>query len=171
MRILAVRHGEAGDAEDFARNGRPDHLRALTARGRKRMWLAARGIIRELPFIDALATSPYVRTVQTAEILSLAYENIAIQQIAQLESGAPLEPLIEWLAERPAEAYITLVGHMPDLAHLVTNLICNRKTPALKIKKGGACLITFDGDLQPGKGMLTWLMDAGQLGKLGGWPD
>jgi phosphohistidine phosphatase SixA len=58
MRILAVRHGEAGDAEDFARNGRPGHLRALTARGSKRMWLAAREIIRELPFIDALATSP-----------------------------------------------------------------------------------------------------------------
>ncbi|HKF95235.1 MAG TPA: histidine phosphatase family protein, partial [Gammaproteobacteria bacterium] len=67
MRILAVRHGEAGDAEDFARNGRSDHLRPLTARGRKRVWLAARGIIRELPFIDVLATSSYVRTVQTAE--------------------------------------------------------------------------------------------------------
>lgn len=166
MRILVVRHGEAGDAEEFVRGGRPDHLRPLTARGRKRMWLAARGLAREMPSIDILATSPYVRAVQTAEILSMAYGDIAIQQIAQLESGAPPEPLLEWLAERPAEACVMLVGHMPDLARLVTSLVCNGENPVLKIKKGGACLVNFDGHLQPEKGILRWLMDAGQLGKL-----
>jgi phosphohistidine phosphatase len=145
-----------------------DHLRPLTARGRTQMWLAARGLIREIPSIDILATSAYVRAVQTAEILSLTYGNIAIQQIAQLESGAPPGLIVEWLVERPAQACIALVGHAPDLARLVTSLISNRENPVLKIKKGGACLVTFDGNLQPGRGTLQWLMDADQLGKLAG---
>jgi phosphohistidine phosphatase len=168
MKILAVRHGEAGDADEFARSGRPDHLRPLTARGRKRMWLAARGLLRLVPSINLLATSPYLRAVQTAEVLSLAYGNMTIHQISQLQAGAPLKPLLGWLVERPAGECVALVGHAPDLASLVTWLTSNREAPALKIKKGGACLVTFSGDLQPGAGVMRWLMDAEQLGKMAG---
>jgi phosphohistidine phosphatase len=168
MRILVVRHGEAGDAEEFARSGQPDHLRPLTPRGRKRMWLAARGLTRLVDSIDRLATSPYLRAVQTAEVLSLAYGDLAIQQLPELEAGAPPEPLVSWLAKQRPDACVALVGHAPDVAGLVTFLTSNREAPALKIKKGGACLVSFSGDLQPGTGVMRWLMDASQLGKMAG---
>ncbi len=168
MRVLVVRHGDAGDAEEFTRSGRPDHLRPLTARGRKRMWLAARGLTRLVGSVDLLASSPYLRALQTAEILSSAYGNIAIQQIPQLEAGAPLGPLAVWLGEQPADASIAVVGHAPDLACLVTYLTCNRQAPILKIKKGGACLVSFSGGMQPGAGVMRWLMDAEQLGRMAG---
>lgn len=168
MKILAVRHGEAGDAAEFALSGRPDHLRPLTARGRKRMWLAARGLTRLVASLDWLVTSPYLRAAQTAEVLSLAYGNIAIQQIPQLQAGAPLEPLFGWLTARPADACVALVGHAPDLACLVTFLTTNREEPALKIKKGGACLVTFGGEPQSGAGVMRWLMDAEQLARMVG---
>jgi phosphohistidine phosphatase len=168
MRILVVRHGDAGDAERFARSGRPDHLRPLTARGRKRMWLAARALVREAPRIDLLATSPYVRAVQTAEVLSQAYGELPIQQIPQLEPGVALDSLFAWLDSQSAHDGIALVGHAPDLADLVTCLAGGTpSSPAIKIKKGGACLVTLDGAPSRRAGVIRWLMDAGQLGKLG----
>jgi phosphohistidine phosphatase len=168
MQILVVRHGETEDAGKFERSGRPDHLRPLTARGRTRMRLTARVLTELVASVDLLATSPYLRAVQTAEVLSSAYGNIAIQQIPQLAAGAPLKPLTAWLAKQGANPYVALVGHAPDLASLVTFLATDRERPALKIKKGGACLVSFSGNLQPGEGVIRWLMDADQLAKMAG---
>jgi phosphohistidine phosphatase len=167
MQLLIVRHGEAGDAEEFARSGQPDRLRPLTARGRKRMWLAARGLAKELPAIDLLTTSPYLRALQTAEILSPVYGNIACKQVSELAAGAPLDALLSWLTRQSSAASVAVVGHAPDLAQLATRLVCDREWPVLKIKKGGACLVTFNHELRPGEGRLRWLMDAHQLGRLG----
>lgn len=168
MRIIIVRHGEAGDREAFARSGRPDSHRPLTARGRKRMWLSARGLAAEAPSMDVLATSAYARALQTAEILSKAYNYIPLEQIHELEPDAPLESLLAWLAARPSAETIALVGHSPGLPRLVTHLIGQRATPAVKLKKGGACLVSFSSGPRPGEGILRWLMDAAQLGKLAG---
>jgi phosphohistidine phosphatase len=168
MRIVVVRHGDAGDAGAFAASGHPDHLRPLTSGGRKRVWLAARGLMREVASVDVLASSPYLRAVQTAEVLSAVYGNTPVEQIPQLQAGAPLHPLFAWLGTQTADACVALVGHAPDLAILVTYLIAAREVPALKIKKGGAALVSFGGEVQPGMGTLRWLMDAGQLGRLAG---
>jgi phosphohistidine phosphatase len=166
VRLLAVRHGEAGGAAEFAHSARPDHLRPLTAKGRKRMWLAARRLVQELPSIDVLGTSPYLRAVQTAEIISSAYGDIAIRQLPQLACGAPLEPLLTWLTECPTDTCVAIVGHAPELACLITYLAVEHTTPVLKIKKRGACLVSFKQDPRPGTGLIRWLMDAQQLGKL-----
>jgi phosphohistidine phosphatase len=168
MRLLAVRHGEAGDARTFALSGRPDHTRPLTSTGRRRMWLAARGLSREVASIELLATSPYLRAVETAEVLSSIYGGLTPHQIPQLQAGAPLRPLIDWLSSQRADACICVVGHALDLASLVTFLIAAREAPILKIKKGGAALVTFNADVRPGAGVLRWLLDAQQLGKLAG---
>lgn len=168
MRLLIVRHGEAGDRETFARSGQPDSQRPLTARGRKRMSRAARGLAAEAPSLDVLATSPYARALQTAEILSRAYNDIPLEQLSELEPDAPLESLLAWLVKQPSGGSIALVGHSPDLPRLVAHLICRRGTSALKLKKGGACLVSFSGDPRPGAGVLRWLTDADQLGKMAG---
>lgn len=169
MRLLVVRHGDAGDAEDFARGGQPDYLRPLTERGRRRMGFAARGLLTEVPRIDLLATSPYTRAAQTAEVLSKVYGDVPAQQIAQLESGAALESMLVWLGQQTTHDCIALVGHAPDLAELVTCLIGqSAPSPAVKIKKGGACLLSIAGAPAPGAGVLRWLMDNGQLVRLAG---
>lgn len=168
MRLLIVRHGEAGDREAFARTGQPDSQRPLTARGRKRMWSAARGLAREAPSLDVLATSSYARALQSAEILSKAYGDIQLKQLPELEPNPSLEPLLAKLAKQSSAGSIALVGHSPGLEQLITHLICSRATPAVKLRKGGACLVSFGGDLRPGEGVLRWLMDAAQLGRLAG---
>lgn len=168
MRTLFVRHGEAEDRETFAHSGRPDRQRPLTARGRERMWLAARGLVAQAPALDVLATSPYARAVQTAEILAKAYGGIPIKQISALAPHASREALITWLATQPVVGCIALVGHSPDLSRFITHLICHHAMPVLELKKGGACLVSFSRDARPGDGVLRWLMDATQLGKVVG---
>ncbi|MBA2409063.1 MAG: histidine phosphatase family protein [Gammaproteobacteria bacterium] len=168
MRILAVRHGDAGDAQVFVHSGQPDHLRPLTARGRRRMWVAARGLLREVPRIDLLATSPYTRAVETAEVLSNVYGELAAREIPELESGAALASILAWLRAHAAYDCIALVGHAPDLVELVTCLTCGPgSAPVVKIKKGGACLLSIDAALTPGAGEIRWLLDNGQLVRLG----
>jgi len=168
MRILVVRHGDAGDAQAFSHSGQPDRLRPLTARDRRRMWVAARGLLPEVPRIDLLATSPYTRALQTAEVLSKVYGDLAAREIPELEAGAALASLLAWLCVNAAHDCIALVGHAPDLAELVTCLACGSgRSPVVKIKKGGACLLSIDGALAPGAGEIRWLLDNGQLVRLG----
>ena len=113
-----------------------------------------------------LATSPYLRAVQTAEIISSAYGDIAIRQLPQVACGAPLEPLLAWLTECPTDTCVAIVGHAPQLACLIAYLALEHMTSVLKIKKGGACLVRFKQDPRPGMGLMRWSMDAQQLRKL-----
>jgi len=70
LRVLVVRHGVAEDPAAFAKSGRPDAARPLTKAGRRKMRQAARGLACLVPRLDRLATSPFARTVETAEIVA-----------------------------------------------------------------------------------------------------
>jgi phosphohistidine phosphatase len=56
MHLLVIRHGLAGDREEFAKTGRPDDERPLTPKGRRRMRRNARGLRTLVPGLDLLAT-------------------------------------------------------------------------------------------------------------------
>jgi phosphohistidine phosphatase len=56
MRLLVVRHAAAEDKDEFARAGRSDDLRPLTADGKRDMREAARGLRNVVPKLDLLAT-------------------------------------------------------------------------------------------------------------------
>ena len=72
MKLVFVRHGIAGDKVKFALSGKPDSERPLTGKGVKRMKKAAVGLDNIVRRADAIASSPYRRAVQTAEILGEA---------------------------------------------------------------------------------------------------
>ena len=61
MQLLIVRHSAAEDKEDFAKTGKSDDLRPLTAEGKETMAQAAKGLREVVPEISELATSPLVR--------------------------------------------------------------------------------------------------------------
>ena len=66
MLLYLVRHGIAMDREDP--NCPPDTERPLTPRGMKRTHAAALGLLAMKVKPDAVLTSPWLRSVQTAEI-------------------------------------------------------------------------------------------------------
>ena len=87
MELLIVRHADAGDREEFAKTGQPDHLRPLTKKGQKQMRVAAAALVQLVPRASIIVTSPYVRAVETQRIVSEAYGNTP-----RVETSDTLEP-------------------------------------------------------------------------------
>lgn len=157
MKLLIVRHGQAGDREEFARTGQPDELRPLTEAGAREMTEVASALHRLVPKIDTLATSPFVRARQTAEEIAREYD-IPIVETDALEPDSPFEKFESW-ARRSARGDATaIVGHEPHLSGLAAWLIGRSGDARLELKKGGACLLEFDALPERASGTLCWLL-------------
>lgn len=165
MRVLIVRHALAGSREEFARTGKPDAERPVTAVGKKKMQRAARGLRKMAPDIDRLATSPYRRAVQTARIVARAYEALEPVVLDHLVPDVEPPVVARWLRAQRGVGTIALVGHEPQLSRLATYLLTKDSESIVVLEKGAACAI----DLPAGgrTGSLVWLLTAKQLRALG----
>lgn len=130
------------------------------------MQRAAAGLARLVPSIDVLATSPLVRSVESAEIVGSIYRS----EIVTLDSLAPdqkPDEVVRWLRDqRPAQT-VALVGHEPHLGTLVGYLLTERRASFIDLKKGGACLLDLTDPPKPGGGTLKWLLTRRELRCLG----
>lgn len=167
MRVLLVRHAVAEDREHFARTGRDDTERPLTALGRRRVRRAAAGLMRVLPKVDTIATSPLTRAVETAVVLAGTYGIANVRELTQLSPGRPSGELLNWLKKQSDDGAIVVVGHEPDLGRTASWLLCGIHESFLPLKKGGACLIEFDGAVEAGAAMLAWVLRPRELRRLG----
>ena len=158
MQLLIVRHGIAEDKAEFAKTGKSDDLRPLTAEGKEAMSRAAAGLREIVSEISELATSPLVRARQTAEILARAYDMEIGATTDALVPDAPFEKLIDWIGERGKREVVAVVGHEPHLSGLATWLVSGMKESRVELKKGGACLLSFRGAPKAGAGTLEWSM-------------
>ncbi len=158
MQLLVIRHAIADDRATFARSGKSDDERPLTAQGRRRMERSARGLRTVVPAIDVLATSPLVRAVETAEIVAAAYGGARIERVSALAPGAGPDVVAQWLAKQRARGTVAVVGHEPDLSMLVSYLLSGTPGGLVELKKGAACLLEFPGKAKPGEAMVRWLL-------------
>ena len=151
MRIYLVRHSDPVDRVPSM----PDAARYLSARGRVSFREMA------LRFRDAgglptrILTSPFIRAVQTAEILSetLRYDGEVVPD-PRLSPGFDVAKLNAVLDDSPGEREIALVGHEPDLGELAARLLGARG--GIEFKKGAVCAIDVDGATPGGPGTLRW---------------
>ena len=167
MQLLVVRHAIAEDREVFAASGREDALRPLTAEGTRKMKRTARGLHEIVPGIDVLVSSSFARAAETAEILRREYELDQVESARELEPGTSLTDVLTWLG-RFDQGVVAIVGHEPQLGCLVTYLVTGSERSAVEMKKGGSCLIEFDGAPSAGKGRLAWAIPPGILRDLAG---
>lgn len=159
MQIILVRHGAAEDFE--VGSSRPDSDRQLTKQGRKEMKKVAKGLRRFVDTVEVIASSPYIRAVQTAEILSKGLSKkdpIDVKQIDALSSGTGPETMTEWLATQDPAATVMLVGHEPDFSTLMAYLTTNDSGGYAKFSKAGVCLIDCPDTPAMAKGRLLWLV-------------
>jgi phosphohistidine phosphatase len=163
MHLLIIRHAIAEDRDDFAKTGKPDDLRPLTADGRSKMIHCAEGLREIAPEISVLASSPLTRARETAEIVADEY-GIDIRATTEaLVPGAPLSAFIDWIGDRADQPVVAVVGHEPHLSELATWLISGVEKSHLELKKGGACLISFKGAPKKGSGTLEWALHPSHL--------
>lgn len=167
MKLLVIRHAPAGDRTEFARTGLPDEQRPLTDEGRQKMRRAARGLREVVGAVDVLATSPLVRAAQTAEIVAarLGAEPVVRPELAPDEDP---DALVPWLREHGPDETVAVVGHEPHLGYLVGWLVTGRHDSFLEMKKGAACLLSFDEPPAPGGATLVWALAPAHLRALGG---
>jgi phosphohistidine phosphatase len=165
VRLLIVRHGQAGNRDEWEAAGNDDRLRPLSPSGKKEMQKAAAGLVRLVPALDLIATSPWTRAAQTARIVSQEYP-VDIEEVEQLTADHSPEELAPWLAEQKRREAIGLVGHEPHLGLLVGYLLTGRSVSFIHLKKGGACLVEVEDASKAGSGCLEWLLSDRELRRL-----
>ncbi len=163
MKLLVIRHAIAEKREEFAFTGRPDSERPLTKEGRERMRRAAAGLASVAGRVDVLASSPWTRARETAEIVAGALGGIDIAPVEELTAEHAPDDLLPWLREQAADSTVAVVGHEPHLGFLVGWLLTGRHESFVELKKGAACMLEFDDPPAPGNATLLWALAPSHL--------
>jgi phosphohistidine phosphatase len=154
MRLVLFRHGPA-ETRDATR-WPDDSARPLTTAGADRTRQAARGVARLEPNIARVYSSPALRALDTARILSKELDLGAEPELLPtLSPDGTWRAVLERLRGEPADATVALVGHNPGMSHLAAGLLLAAGEGALMFKKAGACSITCEVP-EPGRGRLRW---------------
>lgn len=153
-------------AEDSAEDG-TDFSRTLTKKGRKRFARFAQLLVESGLEVDLIATSPLVRTLETAHLLHDAIADgpsdrrPPVKMVDALAPAASWERLVEWTVQQDV-ARVAWVGHAPCVGRLVA-LSIGDSTAAIRMQKAAVASIDLpDGLGQPGE--LQWLVTAESVG-------
>jgi phosphohistidine phosphatase SixA len=160
MRVYLMRHGIAIDRQDP--DCPPDAERYLTSKGVDRTRDVAKGL-RELRIRpSAFLTSPYVRAVQTGEIVCevLHLDPKELRATDSLKPEAKPPRLGEELGKLSEEEIICF-GHAPHLDDFITYAVKAAATFTSLKKAGVACLDIVD--FSPLQANLEWLLTSWAL--------
>ena len=165
MEIIFLRHAPAGEREELATTGRPDSDRPLTVDGRKRAREAAKGLARFIGNADLVATSPWARAKETAEIAAKALGAPLVESNFLLPHRSP-GSLAGWLSGLDGHR-VVLVGHEPHLSKVVSWLMTgDASRPIVAFKKAQALLLETK-KAAPGGAALIWSLPPRVLRLLG----
>lgn len=160
MRVVLIRHSLAVDPYSAP----TDDTRWLTDEGRVRMREVATHLAEMGLHYTRVYTSPLVRAVQTAEILSHCHPSF----VGPIEVHPPLAPdhgttaaALSPLDELGDDDIVALVGHEPKIRVLAGHLSGLGSMPGFQ--PGTACLIHIEG----GRGTFQWMRDprSGELAR------
>lgn len=167
MKLLLLRHAVAEDRATFAASGKDDRLRPLTDEGRKKMRRIGDALAGFLPELALIATSPYTRARDSAEIFARAFpERPVLTEIAELAPAGASPALLKFLQAQKSLPLVACVGHEPNLSQFAGWLLTGQEKSFLDLRKGGACLLDFAGRLAPGNAKLLWHLTPSQLRSL-----
>lgn len=165
MELYIVRHGIAIDREDPKCPADPD--RFLTEEGIEKTAEVAKGLAKISEAPDLVLTSPYVRAVQTAEIVgeALEYSKQKIRKTEALLPGAEPQQLFRELTREKDLSAVFVFGHAPHLDALIATAVGSKRHISA-LKKAGVALVELK-RLTPPNGQLVWLATPKLLRKVG----
>ncbi len=151
MRLYLLRHADA------VSTATSDHARELTSKGQHQARTVGEFCLRQSIHPELILTSPYRRTVQTADILTSILGTGPATNAPFLASGMdPGDALLE-LAAYAQLASLMLVGHQPDLGQLAATLLGLKSAENLPF--GKASLLCVDATvLIPRAGSLAFFL-------------
>jgi phosphohistidine phosphatase len=161
MTLYIARHAWAGERGDP--RWPDDSLRELTPEGIERYTKLVKSLAKRGFKPERIATSPYSRCVQTAEIIAKEVAGKPkIEELDALQPGSEIDALLEWSREQ-GDVDICWVGHSPDVERLAAEMIGDG-TARIRFAKGAVAAITFEAEINRGAGELCGLATAKSLG-------
>jgi phosphohistidine phosphatase len=161
MKLFIVRHAWAGEHGDPRYPD--DRLRPLTSEGGKRFAAVVKKLVDRGFRPRLVATSPLLRCLQTAEIVSEhVHGHPRVVQRDELAPGSDLAAMLRWTADQE-EQPVAWVGHAPDVGLFAAALIGDGRS-SIRFAKAAVCAIDFDSEMAAGRGELQWLATAKLLG-------
>ena len=163
MKLYIIRHAWAYEHGDP--RWPDDRKRPLETEGAERM---ARVIdaIRSRGFApEIIATSPYLRCRQTADVVSANLSaKPRIVELAALAPGSDFPALAQWTAGTECES-VAWVGHAPDVGSLAA-LVIGDGSASVRFPKGAVAAIRVEDEIgvDVACGELEWLATAKILG-------
>lgn len=158
MMIYIFRHAWAEEPDQV--RWPDDSQRPLTPEGRKRFRRFARRLLRRDIHLGMIGSSPYLRCLETAEILiAESRDSVVVEAVPALAPQGHPEEVLSWIKDRihQFQGNVTLVGHSPDVEQLVSLLIGGGQ---IKFNKGALAAIEFNELPQFGSGRLVYLVPA-----------
>lgn len=152
MRLLLVRHAEAVDPTEAP----SDYERWLTSGGRRTITTVGEALTRSNLHYSAVYTSPLVRAVQTAEVLTATQPGfdgpVIVHRALSTEEGTTVQALAP-LDDALPDDVLVMVTHMPKVGVLAAHL--GRLVNAPGFRTSAVCLLEVDG----GRGRIEWMLD------------
>ncbi|WP_106477219.1 phosphohistidine phosphatase SixA [Phytohalomonas tamaricis] len=142
MKLFIMRHGEAA-------TGTPDAKRPLDLTGQQEVASMAAWFESYLSQDECRAlrvvSSPYDRAQQTARIIAQQLHVDEIMALPLITPDAPVDAVIEWLAEHIDETPWLVVSHMPLVGDLVGRLVDGGMQARLPL--GTADVVALEADV------------------------
>jgi len=164
MLLYIIRHAWA---EEYGDPRWPDDAaRPLTEEGTRRFAEMIKALVPRGFAPELVATSPFVRCRQTAELVAKGVKGKKPKLVERIElqPGCDFQGLLVWTAEAAADrAQLAWVGHCPDVENLTSALIGDPGSH-LRFSKGAIAAIEFPGVPKFREGELRWLVTAKVLG-------
>lgn len=161
MKLYVMRHARAEDSTPSV----DDHDRSLTQGGRERTRKAALGMLAMGLRFDVILTSPKVRALETASLVSAAYDQEPAPQILHaLMDEIPIESAASDLEPYLLYESVLIVGHEPQLSGLISLLLTGGAgLLTIALKRGGCVAIDMPDHRDRAGAGLCWMMTQRQL--------
>jgi phosphohistidine phosphatase len=153
MDLFLIRHAKAADGSLYGE----DSERPLTADGRAAATQVGAALHKHGVGFDAILVSPFVRAVETAELVAVGISYTGALEVSRLlEPGGDPPEIISRLIAHRKEARVALVGHEPSMGRLLSALLGKH---GLSLSKGAAVRLQWDGK----HAHLTWIVKPKKL--------
>lgn len=152
MLLYLMRHGIAEDRPLLE----SDADRKLTEKGTLRTAMVAKAMKQIGPALDRIISSPYVRAVETAEVMAriLGYENDILTD-QRLTPGGNYRGLSDLLAENDDAERILITGHEPSMSDFISGL-CADGNLTIDVKKASITAVEIFRLRPRASGVLHW---------------
>lgn len=154
MKIFLMRHGEVLSPSEFRQD---DHLRPLTANGKKDIESSVELIVKNIENVEILISSPFLRARQTMDVIrkNLGHRPEYMELDMITPNNTEYKHLLGYLKSLGVKS-VLYTGHEPQIAGFIQYLVSDHEEIDLQVGTGSLHCVDFSDSeyVSPGTGKL-----------------